>query len=68
MDSAVIGLGYVSALSPVAVYSKRQIYAKLAASGLSKEDADEYYVGKFMALWAGEHTPVVLDDTHEEQQ
>lgn len=68
MDSAIIGLGFVGALSPVAVYSKRQIYEKLASSGLSKEDADEYYVCKFMALWAGEHTPVVLDDTREEQK
>jgi O-acetyl-ADP-ribose deacetylase (regulator of RNase III) len=41
-------------------------HAKLLADGLSRYDADEYYTGKFVALRAGEMTPVIVDDLQEE--
>jgi hypothetical protein len=66
MDSALIGVGYIADNGPVAVYSRAKIYAKLLADGLSRDDADEYYTGKFMALRAGEMTPVIVDDLQEE--
>lgn len=66
MDSALIGLGYIADDGPVAVYSKAKIYAKLLADGFSREDADEYYAGKFVALRAGNLTPVIVDDFQEE--
>ena len=62
MDSALIGSGRIGRADPVAVYSKTKIYDKLFADGMSREDADEYFLGKFVALWAGEHTPVIFDD------
>lgn len=65
MNSALIGVGYISAGDPVAVYSKAQIYNKLLSDGLSPEDADEYYTGKFVSVRAGAHAPVILDDTQE---
>ena len=65
MNSALIGIGYISAADPVAVYSKSRIYNKLLRDGLSPEDADEYYTGKFVAVRAGDHTPVILDDMQE---
>jgi hypothetical protein len=65
MNSALIGVGYISDAEPVAVYSKARIYNKLLADGLSPEDANEYYTGKFVAVRAGAHTPVVLDDMQE---
>ena len=65
MDSALIGAGYISANDPVAVYSKSKIYVKLLADGLSREDADEYYTGKFVGLRAGDATPVIVDDLQE---
>jgi hypothetical protein len=66
MDCALIGLGYVADEGPIAVYSRAKIYEKLLADGFSREDADEYYAGKFVALRAGHLTPVIVDDFQEE--
>jgi hypothetical protein len=66
MESALIGLGYIGQADPVAVYSRARIYSKLLADGLSQEDADEYYFGKFVAAHAGVCTPVIVDDMGEE--
>lgn len=66
MDSALIGVGYIADDDPVAVYSRAKIYAKLLSDGFSREDADEYYAGKFVALRAGNLTPVIIDDFQEE--
>jgi hypothetical protein len=65
MHEALIGVGYIADADPVAIYSKTLIYNKLLADGLSTEDANEYYTGKFVAIRAGEHTPVILDDVQE---
>ncbi len=66
MDCALIGLGYIADEGPVAVYSRSKMYAKLLADGFSREDADEYYSGKFSVLRAGNLTPVIVDDLQEE--
>jgi hypothetical protein len=65
MDTALVGVGYIAGVDPVAVYSKARIYNKLRADGLSPEDADEYYTGTFLFLRAGPQTPVILDDAQE---
>lgn len=65
MNSALVGVGYISDADPVAVYSKARIYSKLLGDGLSDEDAEEYYRGKFVAVRAGNQTPVILDDLPE---
>lgn len=65
MDAALIGLGDVGPFGPVAVYSKKKIYEILAALGLSAVEVDEYYAGRFVAVWAGEHTPLVLNDLEQ---
>lgn len=66
MDSALLGVGRVGHKEPVAVYSKAKIYEKLILDGLSQEDADEYFSGKFVGIWCGENTPVILDDLSEQ--
>lgn len=66
MDTALIGVGYIADDGPVAVYSRAKIYAKLLADGFSRDDADEYYAGKFVAMRAGNLTPVIVDDFQEE--
>jgi hypothetical protein len=66
MESAIIGLGCIGQADPVAVYSRALIYSKLLSDGLSREDADEYYFGNFVAVQAGEFTPVIVDDMGEE--
>jgi|LakMenEpi03Aug12_release.lakeMendotaPanAssembly.Ray.scaffolds.fasta_scaffold728550_2 hypothetical protein len=66
MDVALIGVGYIADKEPVAVYSRAKMYAKLLSDGFSREDADEYYAGKFVAVRAGDLTPVIVDDLQEE--
>jgi hypothetical protein len=66
MDCALTGLGYVGGEGPVAVYSRAKIYDKLLRDGFSREDADEYYVCKFLTVRAAELTPVIVDDLLEE--
>jgi hypothetical protein len=65
MDAALIGFGDVGPCGPVAVYSKKKIYAMLADLGLSPDETDEYYAGRFIAVWGGEHTPLVLNDLEQ---
>jgi hypothetical protein len=66
MDCALIGVGYIGDAEPVAVYSRTKIYSKLLNDGLSREDADDYYVGKFLTTRATEFTPVIIDDLLED--
>ena len=61
METALIGIGRIAHKDPVAVYSKAQIYSKLLADGFSQEDADEYFLGRFMSVWAGDNTPVIVN-------
>lgn len=65
MASALIGIGYIGHKEPVAVYSRAKIYAKLLTDGLSDEDANEYFLSKFVNTWLGDHTPVIIDDVTE---
>jgi hypothetical protein len=65
MNHALVGVGRIAGGDPVAIYSKAKIYAKLFADGLSIEDANEYFSGRFLSVRAGEHTPVILDDMEE---
>lgn len=65
MHSALVGYGRVGHQEPVAVYSKKLMYAQLQRDGFSIEDAEEYFA-KFVNTWAGEQTPVILEDLSEE--
>lgn len=65
MNEALVGYGRIGHNDPVAVYSKKKMFAKLHADGFSAEDAEEYF-GKFVNLWAAENTPVILEDVSEE--
>lgn len=66
MDAALIGVGYCGQNEPVAVYSKSLLFEGLAAAGLSRDDAEEYYLARFVADHAGVNAPVILDDFCEE--
>lgn len=65
MDAAIVGLGRVAHKDPVAVYSKQKMFAKMTSDGFSQEDAEEYF-SKFVGVWAGDNTPVILDDVMEQ--
>ncbi|WP_353208503.1 hypothetical protein [Sphingorhabdus sp.] len=66
MSNALIGLGYIGNADPVAVYSKTKLYEQLLADGLSQEDAEEYYSGRFVRHCVGALTPVIVDDTEKD--
>ncbi len=66
MSCSLIGVGAAGYSNPVAVYSKKRMFDKLMRDGMSFEDADEYFLSKFVGLWAGTNTPVILDDLPEE--
>lgn len=65
MNEALVGYGRIGNNGPVAVYSKQKMFAKLQRDGFSPEDAEEYF-GKFVNIWAGENTPVILEDVLED--
>lgn len=64
MHDALIGLGRVAHKDPIAVYSKQKMFAKMIADGFSQEDAEEYF-SKFVSVWAGDNTPVIVNDIVE---
>ena len=65
MENALVGVGYTGNNDPVAVYSKNKLFTQLFAAGMSLEDAEEYYVGRFLSDRAGPNAPVILDDSCE---
>lgn len=64
-DSALIGVCSVSDFLPVALYSKRKIYAALEMRGIVAEDLVEYYANNVLNFRAGEFSPVIFDDLME---
>lgn len=62
MDSAIIGLGVIGNNDPVAVYSRRLIYAKLMLDGFTEVETEDYYQNTFVGGAATKNTPVILDD------
>lgn len=64
MNDALVGVGHIAHKDPVAVYSKQKMFAKMSADGFSQEDAEEYF-SKFVAVWAGDNTPVIINDIVE---
>jgi hypothetical protein len=66
LDSAIIGLGRAAFRAPVAIYSKKAIYAILIGNGLSAADVPDYYQWHVLNLNAGDHTLIVFDDMTSE--
>ncbi|NDC55216.1 MAG: hypothetical protein EBZ69_00010 [Alphaproteobacteria bacterium] len=64
MNDALVGLGSVAHKDPVAIYSQQKILNKLLADGFSQEDAEEYF-SKFIGIWVGDKTPVIINDIME---
>lgn len=64
LDAALIGLGSDGLHEPVAVYSQRLIYDKLAADGFSPDDACEY-LSKLANARPGVNAPFILYDVLE---
>lgn len=65
MDAALVGLGCAGQNEYVAVYSKARLLDALREAGLSADDAEEYYLARFIAEQAGPNAPFILDDVCE---
>lgn len=61
LDCALIGLGRRGCTDPVAVYSQKLIYAKLANDGFSEDEIESYFT-QLMAAQVNENTPLILND------
>jgi hypothetical protein len=62
-DGAIIGLGYIGANLPIAIYSKKQLIEQLAKLNMSHDEITEYYSGHFTAALSSTFAPVIFDDT-----
>ena len=65
LDEALIGVGCIAHLEPVAIYSKKLIFDKLLGDGFSKVEVIEYFLNKIVVVFAGQNTPVILDDLYD---
>jgi len=64
MDCALVGVGRAAHKETIAVYSQKKMVEKLVRDGFTPEDAEEYLL-TFVNIWAGDSTPVILQDILE---
>jgi hypothetical protein len=61
LDCALIGLGRRGCNDPIAVYSQKLIYSKLAQDGFSDDEIESYFT-QLMAAHVNANTPLILND------
>jgi hypothetical protein len=62
LESALIGVGNQYTKKPLLIYSAKKILEKLMKDGLTYEEAMDHYGTNIQCLWAGEGTPIIIDD------
>ena len=62
LENALIGFGSQWSREPIAVYSAAKIVKAFVAQGMSEEEASEWFEFNVRGLWAGERTPLILED------
>lgn len=63
LDDALVGVGSQYTKRSLAVYSARKIiHILMVRDDMSYEDALDYYGFNIACLWAGEGTPIILED------
>lgn len=65
-EAALTNIGYIAHNPPIAVYSKTKLLEELRKKNFTDEDAGEYVAKHFGNICAGQHTPVIIDDTIKE--
>ena len=60
LDDAIIGIVEEFGNGPRILYSKDKILRILCESGMSSEEAEEFYGYNILGLYAGEQNPVFL--------
>jgi hypothetical protein len=62
LEQALLGFGTQQGKDAIAIYSLKKILLILSRD-MSQVDAEEYFRFNIRGLWAGERTPIVLNDT-----
>ena len=62
LDKAIIGIGGQYGKNQLVIYSATKIVKCLVADGMTLDEAIEYYNFNIECLWAGDHTPIIMDD------
>ena len=62
LDDAIIGMAYRYNDDPLVAYSQKRII-EILSRDMEFEDAVEYFDFNIACLWAGEGTPVIVDDS-----
>ena len=62
LEEAIIGVGGQYTKGPLIIYSLKKIYACLMKQGMTAEGAAEFSSFNIEDLWAGEGTPIIMDD------
>jgi hypothetical protein len=60
LDDAIVGIVEEFGNGPRILYSKEKILTILCESGMSSEEAEEFYGYNILGLYAGEQNPVFL--------
>ena len=62
LESALLGVGGQYTKTPLAVYSASKMVDCFVKQGMTYEEATEWYELNVACLWAGEHTPIIVED------
>lgn len=61
LDCALVGFGRRGCADPIAVYSQKLIYAKLADDGFSASEIESYFT-QLMGAHIDGNTPLIIND------
>ena len=62
LNDAIIGMGSQSGKDSLLIYSAKKIIKLLVKGGMKVDEAKEYYDFNIQGLWAGEMTPIIMED------
>ena len=62
LESALVGFGAQWSREKIAVYSASKIIKEFINQGMTEADASEFFEFNVRGLWAGERTPLILED------
>tara|TARA_R100000231_G_scaffold138763_1_gene117936 strand:+ start:2445 stop:2717 length:273 start_codon:yes stop_codon:yes gene_type:complete len=62
LEQALLGFGTQQGREAIAIYSLKKILLILSRD-MSQADAEEFFLFNIQGLWAGDRTPIVLNDT-----
>lgn len=61
-DDCIVGIVERFNSHPILCYNKRMVLEKLERSGMTSEEAEEYFYFNQIGAWVGETTPCFLSD------